>query len=150
VRLSAGRYSLLVRIANALGTATFSSELVLELAKTQPQAFNNSSLAVAGDDAVAAQIEGLFEHITMDGLGNVQQLMLASESVANSGERATRATCGGVGVGADVGGDSVVKQAAQQRSRGGAAAGRVECGSDWVTESFDGGCCDAESRLECQ
>eukprot|EP00961_Rhodomonas_salina_P052436 703850-Rhodomonas_salina.1 len=63
----------------------------------------------------------------MDGLGNVQQLMLASESVVNSGERATGATCGGVCVGADVGGDSVVKQAAQQRSRGG-AAGQVECG----------------------
>eukprot|EP00961_Rhodomonas_salina_P080038 1075983-Rhodomonas_salina.1 len=58
VRLSAGRYSLLVRIADALGTATFSSELALELAKMQLQAFDNSSLAVAGDDAVAAQIEG--------------------------------------------------------------------------------------------
>eukprot|EP00961_Rhodomonas_salina_P281943 3810109-Rhodomonas_salina.1 len=54
VRLSAGRYSLLVRIADALGTATFSSELALELAKMQLQAvsvFDNSSLAVAGDDA---------------------------------------------------------------------------------------------------
>eukprot|EP00961_Rhodomonas_salina_P232108 3135985-Rhodomonas_salina.1 len=38
VRLSAGRYSLLVRITDALRTATFSSELALELAKTQLQA----------------------------------------------------------------------------------------------------------------
>eukprot|EP00961_Rhodomonas_salina_P145596 1959510-Rhodomonas_salina.1 len=73
----------------------------------------------------------------MGWLGNVQQLMLTSESVANSGERATRATCGGVCVEADVWGNSVVKQAAQQQSRGG-AAGRVKCGSDWVTESLDG------------
>eukprot|EP00961_Rhodomonas_salina_P045742 614131-Rhodomonas_salina.1 len=72
---------------------------------------------------MAAQIEGLFEHIMMDWLRNVQQLMLTLESVANSGdsERVTQATCGGVCVGADVGGDSVVKQAAQQLSRGGAA-----------------------------
>eukprot|EP00961_Rhodomonas_salina_P165759 2233838-Rhodomonas_salina.1 len=63
----------------------------------------------------------------MDWLRNVQKLMLASESVVNSGERATLATCGGVSVRADVGGDSVVKQAAQQQSRGG-AAGQVECG----------------------
>eukprot|EP00961_Rhodomonas_salina_P071824 964609-Rhodomonas_salina.1 len=70
VCLSAGRYSLLVRIPDALGTATFSSELALELAKTQLQAFDNSLLAVADDDAVAAQIEGLFKHIMMDGLGN--------------------------------------------------------------------------------
>eukprot|EP00961_Rhodomonas_salina_P119927 1613753-Rhodomonas_salina.1 len=59
---------------------------------------------MADDDAVAVQIEGLFEHIMMDGLGNVQQMMLASESVANSGERVMQATCGGVSVGADVGG----------------------------------------------
>eukprot|EP00961_Rhodomonas_salina_P100123 1346625-Rhodomonas_salina.1 len=63
----------------------------------------------------------------MDGLGNVQQLMLTSESVAHSGERVTLATCGGVSIRADVWGDSVVKQAAQQQSRGG-SAGRVECG----------------------
>eukprot|EP00961_Rhodomonas_salina_P123731 1667346-Rhodomonas_salina.1 len=138
VLLSAGFYSLLVCIAYALGTATFSSELELELAKTQQQAFNNLVLAVAGNDAVAVQIEGLFEHIMMDWLGNVQQLMLASESVANSGERATLATCQGVSVVVvDIWGYSVVKQAAQQQSTGGAAR-QVECGSDWVTESFNG------------